>query len=151
MEFVICGVFFILASLAFVATYHYLVPRFTNNSVGYATSDLWQKMLLGFVLAICTALAYTFLVPYFLMTTLLIVMTSGPAAPIGILGVALIAFVVNTVFYGVLTHVCGLSMKSTLRCGSLGAAFKAGLAVSLVTTLISAAGLVVLISNLKID
>ena len=151
MPFAACGALFLLAALCFVATYQYLVPKFTAGAVTFATADLWQKMLLGFVLTVSTVVLGYYLAQNLFMLFLMVTFTSGPSALFDILGVALLVFVLSSLFYGLQTWILGRVMPGTIRCAGFGGALRAGFAPGLVSTIIAVAAIVVTIANLRID
>jgi hypothetical protein len=151
MTFFACGTLFLLASLCFVGTYQYLVPKFSAGAVGFATGDLWQKMLLGFVLTVTTVILGYFVAPYLLVPFILIATSSGQFGAFGILGAAMVLFVVNSLIYGFQTWIFGLARPKIIRCTSIGAALRAGIAPSLVATMIGMGVFAVFISTLHID
>jgi hypothetical protein len=146
MDFFVCGTLFLLASLCFVGTYQYLVPKFSGGAVSFVTGDLWQKMLLGFLLTVSTVVLGYLTVQY-LMVLFLLVAFSGPMALFSGLGAALLIFAVNSLFYGLQTWILGKARPNLIRCATFGAALRAGFAPGLVATIVAVLGVGVLISN----
>ncbi|MDR3612965.1 MAG: hypothetical protein P4L53_05310 [Candidatus Obscuribacterales bacterium] len=151
MTFFACGALFLLASLCFVGTYQYLVPKFSGGAVSFSTGDLWQKMLLGFVLTVTTVILGWYVAPYLLVPFLVIATSSGAFGGFGILGAAMVLFVVNSLIYGFQTWIFGLARPKVLRCASIGGALRAGIAPALVSTILSMLVFGVFISTLHID
>jgi hypothetical protein len=151
MPFLAGGTLFLFAALCFVGTYQYLVPKFTAGAVSFATGDLWQKMLLGFVLTASTVVLGYYLVQNMYMLFLMVAIAGGPFALFGILGAGLIVFLLSSLFYGLQTWILGRIMAGTIRCTNLGGALRAGLAPGLVTTIIAISAIVFMISHLHID
>jgi hypothetical protein len=149
MSFLACGALFLLTALGFVGAYQYLVPKFTAGAVSFATGDLWQKMLLGFVLTASTAVLGYYLAQNLFMLFLMLVFIGGPFALFGILGAGLIVFLLSSLFYGLQTWILGRIMSGTIRCSDFGGALRAGFAPGLLSTICAVAAIVVTISNMR--
>ena len=151
MPFAFYGFLFLAVVLSFVGTYQYLVPKITGGAVGFTTDDFVHKMALGFIFTIFLGALGYLLAPYLFLTVLQVVYTSGPLVWMGFFEIALLVFVGTSLTCGLLTFVMGKTMPATLRCPGAKAAFKAGLAPGLVSTLIALVALSILLSSLHFD